>query len=66
MSKEQGLGQRIKAYRLERGWTQAKMADHLGISRPLIVRLEKGHKKIMDLTRTKIEKQLAPQQRAVA
>jgi transcriptional regulator with XRE-family HTH domain len=58
MNEDQKIGQIIKAFRLENGWTQDKMAVYLGISRPLIIRLEKGRGKLMDLTRAKIKKQL--------
>jgi transcriptional regulator with XRE-family HTH domain len=66
MANESKLGQRIKSFRLDRGWTQVKMAAYLGISRPLIIRLEGGHDKIMDLTRAKIEKALDMSHQAVA
>lgn len=67
MTKDQKLGQEIKAFRLDRGWTQAKMAGFLGISRMVIIDLEKGRANLMDLTRTKIEKQLSTlQNQAVA
>ena len=53
------LGQRIKRFRLDRGWTQAHMAVYLGISRPLVIRLERGKGgNVMDLIQAKVERQL--------
>ncbi len=52
------LGQRIKAFRLDRDMTQEQAANALGVSRPTIARLEAGRGKLMDLTRAKIERQL--------
>lgn len=67
MTKNEKLGQQIKAFRLERGWTQARMAGFVGVSRPLLSRLENGKGKLLDLTKAKIERQLnAHQQEAVA
>jgi transcriptional regulator with XRE-family HTH domain len=58
MTSSSKLGQRIKAFRLERDMTQKQVASYLGISKPTIVRLESGKGKVMDLTRAKIERQL--------
>lgn len=38
------LGQRIRALRQERGWTQDYLAVHTGIGRPFISNLEAGKK----------------------
>ena len=58
MSAAAKLGQRIKAFRLERDMTQAQVAAYLGISKPTVARLEGGRGNVMDLTRAKIERQL--------
>lgn len=42
MGKMHPLGQKIKAFRLRRQWTQAQVATHLGISRRTVVGLESG------------------------
>ena len=52
------LGKQVKAYRLEMGWSQRKLAAFLGISRPTVIRLELGQGKVSDLIRAKIEKRL--------
>lgn len=36
------LGAAIKARRLELGWSQAKLADHLRVQRQWVIRLEAG------------------------
>lgn len=53
-----GLGRRLKEFRLDRGWTQVRLAAYLGLSWMTVSRLERGGK-CMDLTRRKIEKRLA-------
>lgn len=58
MAKGTKLGQRIKAFRLQRNWTQKQVAAFLGVSKPTVVRLELGIGNVMDLTRAKIERQL--------
>ena len=37
-----GLGQAIRALRNARGWTQATLAQWLGVSRPTVIALERG------------------------
>ena len=37
-----GLGAAIKARRLELGWSQAKLAQQLGVQRQWVIRLEAG------------------------
>lgn len=37
-----GLGAAVKARRLELGWSQAKLADHLRVQRQWVIRLEAG------------------------
>lgn len=36
------LGQVIKAARVERGWSQTDLAEHAGVSRPSVARIEGG------------------------
>lgn len=52
------LGQRIKAFRLERNMTQKQVAVYFGVSKPTVVRLEGGRGNVLDLTRAKIERAL--------
>jgi DNA-binding XRE family transcriptional regulator len=55
--KQQHIGERVKALRLDREMTQAQMAVFLGVSVGTVVRLERGEK-CYDVTRVKIEKRL--------
>jgi putative transcriptional regulator len=32
----------VAAFRAERGWTQAELADQLGVSRQTVISIEKG------------------------
>lgn len=59
MSKVSELGKEIKAFRLDRGWSQRRMAGFLGVTVVTVNRLETGKGVAMDLTITKIRKQLA-------
>jgi transcriptional regulator with XRE-family HTH domain len=55
MAKIHPLGQKIKAFRLKRQWTQAQVARHLGISRRTVQALESGQsREIRALTAAKI------------
>ncbi len=36
------LGQRLRRFREERGWTQAALAEHAGVSKPYLSELEGG------------------------
>jgi transcriptional regulator with XRE-family HTH domain len=36
------LGQRLRRFRDERGWTQAALAEHAGVSKPYLSELESG------------------------
>jgi transcriptional regulator with XRE-family HTH domain len=36
------FGQAIRALRRRRGWTQQRLADVVGVSRPVIGRIERG------------------------
>ena len=40
------IGRRIRTLRLERGWTQAMLADHAELTREHLSELENGHKEI--------------------
>jgi len=44
------LGKRIRALRKQKGWTQADMAAHLGLSRGHLSDLERGKREIGLLT----------------
>jgi transcriptional regulator with XRE-family HTH domain len=57
MSSTSKLGKQIKALRLQKGWSQAKMATFLGISTRTLVRLEYG-RDVWELTVAKVEKRL--------
>jgi len=49
------IGQRIKAFRLQRCWTQEQAAPQLGISLRTLVALERGYKReVRPLTMAKI------------
>lgn len=49
------LGRKIKAFRLQRQWTQAQVASHLGISLRTVVALERGYRReVRALTAAKI------------
>jgi transcriptional regulator with XRE-family HTH domain len=51
------FGERLKKYRLDRGWTQQRLAKYLGVSRVTITNIEAG-RDIQDLTRAKIDRKL--------
>ncbi len=40
------IGRRISLLRQQKGWTQAMLADHAGITREHLSELENGHKEI--------------------
>jgi transcriptional regulator with XRE-family HTH domain len=42
----QRFGDRIKALRLERGWTQEDIAEKSGVGRVFISQMENGHKDV--------------------
>ena len=55
MARIHPLGQKIKAFRLKRQWTQAQVAKHLGISLRTVIRLERGYRhELRALTAAKI------------
>jgi transcriptional regulator with XRE-family HTH domain len=37
------IGERVRAERLARGWTQAELARHSGVSQATLSRIEEGH-----------------------
>lgn len=37
-----GLGQRLRKFRDDRGWTQAELAERAGVSKPYVSELESG------------------------
>jgi DNA-binding XRE family transcriptional regulator len=61
--KQEPLGERLKNYRLNRGWTQERIAEELGLSRGTIANIEGGMDPL-DLTRVKIEKLINGQEAA--
>jgi len=40
------VGRRIASLRQHKGWTQAMLADHAGVTREHLSELENGHKEI--------------------
>lgn len=38
------IGQQLKELRLSRGWTQTQLSEKVGLSRPQICNVEKGHR----------------------
>ncbi len=36
------IGEQIRRGRVDHGWTQADLAEHAGLSRPTIARIERG------------------------
>jgi transcriptional regulator with XRE-family HTH domain len=57
MGRNNELGKRIKAYRMDRQMTQKQMAGFIGVTLATISRIENGEA-CRDLTRAKIEKLL--------
>lgn len=51
------LGKALKYLRFERNWTQAELAQFVGISRASVIRIEAGES-VGDLIRYKLEKKL--------
>ena len=45
------LGAAIRTYRTSRGWTQAELADHAGVSRRFVSELEAGLRTGAELSR---------------
>jgi transcriptional regulator with XRE-family HTH domain len=57
--KSSELGQKVKEFRLERGWSQEEMAAYLGLSRVTVNKIEGGKVTPLDLTIAKIQRKLA-------
>jgi len=55
MATNKTIGKHLKAFRLDLLMTQTKVAEHLGISRATVARLERGEN-CSDLMRAKIMK----------
>ena len=61
------LGERLRGFRLENGWSKRAVAKRLGVSIPSIMRWESGDAEPNDYNRFKIEQLLsnyAPTQQA--
>jgi DNA-binding XRE family transcriptional regulator len=65
MSAPSKLGRQVKSLRLQRGWSQTRMANWLGVSKSTIIRMEQGGK-VLELTQVKIVAKLAELQPQVA
>lgn len=50
------LGQRLRSFRLENGWSKRAIAERLGVSTPSIMRWEAGHAVPNDYNRYKIDR----------
>jgi len=53
------LGERLRGFRLENGWSKRTVARRLGVSTPSIMRWEQGAAEPNDYNRYKIERLLA-------
>jgi transcriptional regulator with XRE-family HTH domain len=53
------LGERLRGFRLENGWSKRTVARRLGVSTPSIIRWEEGIARPNDYNRYKIERLLA-------
>jgi transcriptional regulator with XRE-family HTH domain len=60
------LPERLKAYRLDRYWSLAKMARETGVAHSTIWKIEKRICKASDLTITKIFKRLPDLRKEIA
>jgi DNA-binding XRE family transcriptional regulator len=58
MSTSSKLGRQVKTLRLEKGWSQAKMAAFLGVSTRTVVQLEHG-RKVWELTVAKVDRRVS-------
>jgi transcriptional regulator with XRE-family HTH domain len=52
------IGRRIRAFRNERGWTQAMLADHADIAREHLSEIERGKKELGVRTLERLAKAL--------
>ena len=46
MRTSQEVGLAVRGARLKQGWTQAQLAEHAGVGRDWLVRLEQGHPRL--------------------
>ena len=53
------LGERLRGFRLEKGWSKRTVARRLGVSTPSIMRWEQGIAEPNDYNRYKIEQLLS-------
>ena len=53
------LGERLRGFRLENGWSKRTVARRLGVSTPSIIRWEEGIARPNDYNRYKIERLLS-------
>lgn len=53
-----GFGEEIRHVRKAKGWSQQDLADHAGVSRPSVARVETGQQGISTDTLQKIAKAL--------
>lgn len=53
------LGERLRGFRLENGWSKRTVAKRLGVSTPSIIRWEEGIAEPNDYNRYKIERFLS-------
>lgn len=49
--KAQGFGKSVQTARLDRGWSQSKLATQAGVSRPTVSRVELGEEPSMRTVR---------------
>lgn len=52
------FGERLKAYRMDREWTQAQLANAVGLTRGAISKIENNECEPTDLTKHKIMKKI--------
>jgi transcriptional regulator with XRE-family HTH domain len=60
------LGQRLRSFRLENGWSKRAIAERLGVSIPSIMRWESGDAIPNDYNRYKIDRLLEASTAAMA
>lgn len=53
------LGERLRGFRLENGWSKRTVARRLGVSTPSVMRWEQGSTEPNDYNRYKIERLLS-------
>jgi len=57
------LGERLRGFRLQNGWSKRTVARRLGVSTPSIIRWEEGIARPNDYNRYKIERLLSADDR---